>query len=83
MTGSGWETPHGKGASPDDGTKARAPLDLEALSPAEAARALKRHNQRLRSGEGMVARTIPLGPRRTEPPEEDAETLRSMLAKRE
>ena len=64
-------------------TKARAPLDLEALSPAEAARALKRHNPRLRSSEEMLARTIRRVRAGSEPLEEDAETLPSMPAELE
>jgi hypothetical protein len=34
------------------------PLDLEGLTPEEAAKVLKRHNPRLRGSEEMLAKTI-------------------------
>jgi hypothetical protein len=56
-------------------TKEGLPLDLEGLSPEEAARALKRHNPRLRGSEEALAETIRRVRAGVGPLEEDAESI--------
>lgn len=56
------------------------PLDLEALSPEEAARALKRHNPRLTESTEMLAETIRRVRSGVKPLEGDAiDHLRALL----
>lgn len=58
----------------------KLPLDLEALSPEAAARALKRHNPRLAGSEELLAETIRRVRSGVEPLDEDVVTvIREML----